>query len=185
LPTFINVNNTNIRTAVPPAVRGIGGNLFFDAASGEEVMMVAQFGDGFRVIQSITDSYVAHHGALGLIAQVHLPRGMDAAKVRDWLLARAGITECHERIVGARLMELQEDRLGDLVVASERNVVLGLTPAYHDLTALAGGLRSHGGRYEEMVPLVFSEPLNSASATRAAGDARNSDIFEFTCNGTH
>ncbi|HBJ84521.1 MAG TPA: phosphonoacetate hydrolase, partial [Verrucomicrobiales bacterium] len=137
------------------------------------------------VILPITDPYVAHHGALGSFAQVHLPPGMDAAKVRDWLLARAGITECHERKVGALLMELPEDRMGDLVVASARNVVLGRTPAYHDLTALAGALRSHGGRYEEMVPLLFSEPLNAAYATRAAGDVRNFDIFEFTCNGTH
>lgn len=149
-----------------------------------ESELVAHFGEGFRVILPITDPYVAHHGALGSFAQVHLPQGMEAAKVRDWLLARSGITECHERKVGALLMELPEDRMGDLVVASARNVVLGRTPAYHDLTALAGALRSHGGRYEEMVPLVFSEPLNAAYATRAAGDVRNFDIFEFTCNGT-
>jgi phosphonoacetate hydrolase len=116
---------------------------------------------------------------------VHLPERLDATTVRDWLLQRDGITECHERATAARLMELPEDRMGDLVVASARHVVLGRTPAYHDLTALAGPLRSHGGRYEEMVPLVFSEPLNAACATRAAGDVRNFDIFEFTCNGTH
>jgi phosphonoacetate hydrolase len=150
-----------------------------------ETELAAAFGDGFRVILPITDPYVAHHGALGSFAQVHLPPGLAAAKVRYWLLQRAGITECHERTTAARLMELPEDRMGDLVVASARNVVLGRTPAYHDLTALAGPLRSHGGRYEEMVPLVFSEPLNSAYATRAAGDVRNFDIFEFTCNGTH
>lgn len=150
-----------------------------------ESELVAQFGEGFRVILPITDPYVAHHGALGSFAQVHLPSGMEAAKVRDWLLARVGITECHERKVAALLMELPEDRMGDLVVASARNVVLGRTPPYHDLSALAGALRSHGGRYEEMVPLVFSKPLNAAYATRAGGDVRNFDIFEFTCNGTH
>jgi phosphonoacetate hydrolase len=150
-----------------------------------ETELTAAFGEGFRVILPITDPYVAHHGALGSFAQVHLPPGLDAAKVRDWLLHREGVTECHDRAIGARLMELPEDRMGDLVVASARNVVLGRTPAYHDLTALAGALRSHGGRYEEMVPLVFSEPLNAAYASRAAGDVRNFDIFEFTCNGTH
>ncbi len=150
-----------------------------------ESELVEHFGEGFRVILPITDPYVAHHGALGSFAQVHLPQGMEAGKVRDWLLARAGVTECHERATAARLMELPEDRMGDLVVASARNVVLGRTPAYHDLTALAGHLRSHGGRYEEMVPLVFSEPLNAAYATSAAGDVRNFDIFEITCNGTH
>lgn len=150
-----------------------------------ESELTAAFGEGFRVILPITDPYVAHHGALGSFAQVHLPEGMAAAQVRDWLLQRAGITECHERAVGALLMELPEDRMGDLVVASARNVVLGRTPAYHDLSALAGALRSHGGRYEEMVPLVFSAPLNAACAARAAGDVRNFDIFELTCNGTH
>jgi len=144
-----------------------------------------KFGAGFRVILPITDPYVAHHGALGSFAQVHLPSGMDATKVRDWLLQRAGVTECHERTTAARLMQLPEDRMGDLVVASGRDVVLGRTPAYHDLSALAGALRSHGGRYEEMVPLIFSEPLNAAYAARATGDVRNFDIFEFTCNGTH
>ncbi|MES2707053.1 MAG: phosphonoacetate hydrolase [Verrucomicrobiota bacterium] len=150
-----------------------------------ESELTAQFGEGFRVILPITDPYVAHHGALGSFAQVHLPEGLEAGRVRGWLLRRQGITECHERVIAARLMELPEDRMGDLVVASARNVVLGRTPAYHDLTALAGALRSHGGRYEEMVPLVFSEPLNAGYARRAAGDVRNFDIFEITCNGTH
>jgi phosphonoacetate hydrolase len=150
-----------------------------------ESELVAQFGAGFRVILPITDPYVAHHGALGSFAQVHLPAGIEPTQVRLWLLARAGITECHERALAARLMELPEDRMGDLVVASARNVVLGRTPGYHDLTALAGALRSHGGRYEEMVPLIFSEPLDPAYAASAAGDVRNFDIFEFTCNGTH
>lgn len=150
-----------------------------------ESELVEQFGEGFRVILPITDPYVVHHGALGSFAQVHLPAGMDAGKVRDWLLQRPGITECHERAIAARLMELPEDRMGDLVVASGRDVVLGRTPAYHDLSALAGALRSHGGRYEEMVPLLFSEPLNASYAALAASDVRNFDIFEFTCNGTH
>jgi len=142
------------------------------------------FGGGFRVILPITDPYVAHHGALGSFAQIHLPPTADAEVVRDWLLLREGVTECHERAVGARLMELPEDRMGDLVVASGRNVVLGRTPEHHDLTALAGSLRSHGGRYEEMVPMVLSEPLNAAHEPLAMGDVRNFDIFELTCNGT-
>lgn len=148
-----------------------------------ESELVRQFGDGFRVILPITDPYVAHHGALGSFAQVHVPTSVEPTQVRDWLLRRPGITECHERSTAARLMELPEDRMGDLVVASERHVALGRTPEYHDLTALAGPLRSHGGRYEEMVPLIFSEPLNGTYSSRVRGDVRNFDIFEITCNG--
>lgn len=148
-----------------------------------ESELTEAFGEGFRVILPITDPYVAHHGALGSFAQIHLPVGLEAGKVRDWLLRREGVVECHERAVAARLMELPEDRMGDLVVASGRDVVLGRTPAYHDLGALAGALRSHGGRYEEMVPLVFGEPLSETYAARVAGDVRNFDIFEIACNG--
>ena len=141
------------------------------------------FGPGFRVILPITDPYVAHHGALGSFAQVHLPRGLAAGPVINWLRARDGVTECLDRDTAARLMDLPPDRMGDLVVASARDVVLGRTPDYHDLKALHGALRSHGGRYEEMVPLVFSGPLSAAYAAVVAADVRNFDIFEIACNG--
>src|SRR5688572_861013 len=39
MPTFTNVNNASIVTGVPPAVHGIGGNYFYEAESGQEVMM--------------------------------------------------------------------------------------------------------------------------------------------------
>ena len=150
-----------------------------------ESELVKQFGDGFRVILPITDPYVVHHGALGSFAQVHLPTDFKGtlAEVIAFVAALPGISEVHPRDLAARLMELPPDRMGDLVVCSGRDVVLGRTPAYHDLKAIEGGLRSHGGRYEEMVPFIFSAPLKPAYAARALGDPRNFDIFEFTCNG--
>ncbi|HVY68493.1 MAG TPA: alkaline phosphatase family protein, partial [Verrucomicrobiae bacterium] len=39
MPSFTNVNNSSIVTGVPPVVHGIGGNFFYDTASGQEVMM--------------------------------------------------------------------------------------------------------------------------------------------------
>jgi phosphonoacetate hydrolase len=81
-------------------------------------------------------------------------------------------------------LEIPAEHLGDFVVISGRDVVLGRTPEYHDLSAIASGLRSHGGRYEEMVPYVFSQPLTPAYAARAAGDPRNFELFDFLCNGT-
>lgn len=150
-----------------------------------ESELTARFGAGFRVILPITDPYVAHHGALGSFAQVHLPLGFTAEleqQVIAWLLGRTGISEVLPADRAAVLMELPRDRMGDLVVASGRNVVLGRTPQYHDLKALHGGLRSHGGRYEEMVPLALSEPPTAAQWARLRGDARNFDIFDLTCN---
>lgn len=150
-----------------------------------ESELEARFGAGFRVILPITDPYVVHHGALGSFAQVHLPAGVSASDVARWLLEQPGITECHERSVAARLMQLPEDRMGDLVVASGRDVVVGRTPEHHDLSALQGPLRSHGGRYEEMVPLVLSEPPNAKAAALLRGDVRNFDLFWLTCNGSN
>ena len=100
-------------------------------------------------------------------------------------MALPGVTEVHDRDIAARKLELPADRLGELVVLSGRDVVLGRTPEYHELKAIEGGLRSHGGRYEEMVPFVISEPLKREYAVKAAGDPRNFDIFDFTVNGTH
>jgi phosphonoacetate hydrolase len=104
--------------------------------------------------------------------------------IRSWLLDLPGITEVHDRVTAANKLELPSDRIGDLVVLSGRDVVLGRTPAYHDLKAIEGGLRSHGGRYEEMVPFIFSAPLKPEYSRRAAGDPRNFDVFEFAINGT-
>jgi phosphonoacetate hydrolase len=39
MPSLTNVNNTSIVTGAPPRLHGIGGNYFFDTASGKEVMM--------------------------------------------------------------------------------------------------------------------------------------------------
>ena len=143
-----------------------------------------RFGAGFRVILPITDPYVVHHGALGSFAQVHVPEGASVPGVMEFVASLPGITEVLPRDIAARLMELPPDRMGDLVVASGKDVVIGRTPAYHDLKSLAGGLRSHGGRYEEMVPFVVSEPLKPEYLARARADVRNFDLFDFVCNGT-
>lgn len=150
-----------------------------------ETELSETFGDGVRVILPITDPYVAHHGALGSFAVVHLPDTAMTERVRLWLMAQDGITEVYDRATAACKLELPADRIGDLIVLSGRDVALGRSPAYHDLSALAGRLRSHGGRYEEMVPLLVSEPLSPLYAAKAAGDPRNFDIFDFTVNGTY
>lgn len=150
-----------------------------------EDMLEAQFGEGFRVICPITDPYVKHHGALGSYVVVHVGENQNINEIKNWLAIQPGITEVHDKATATRLLEQPEDRIGDLVVLSARDVVVGRRPQYHDLSALDGTLRSHGGRYEEMVPLVISHPLNKAYQMKASGDPRNFDVFDFTINGTH
>jgi phosphonoacetate hydrolase len=149
-----------------------------------EDLLNEKFGGKFRVILPITDPYVRHHGALGSFAVVHLPEVEQAEKIRAFLNSIVQITEVYTREEAVLKLELPGDRLGDLVVMCARNVVLGRSPAYHDLAALDAPLRSHGGRYEEMVPFIISEPLNPEYRSRANGDLRNFDLFEFLTNGT-
>ncbi len=150
-----------------------------------EDMLEAQFGEnGFRVICPITDPYVKHHGALGSYVVVHVNDKTKINEIKNWLAVQPGITEVYDRATAVRVLEQPEDRIGDLVVLSGRDVVVGRKPQYHDLSALDGTLRSHGGRYEEMVPMVISHPLNAAYKMKAARDPRNFDIFDFTVNGT-
>ena len=149
-----------------------------------EDMLEAQFGEGFRVICPITDPYVKHHGALGSYVVVHVNDKQKINEVKSWLSLQPGITEVHDKATATHLLEQPEDRTGDLVVLSARDVVVGRRPQYHDLSALDGTLRSHGGRYEEMVPLIISHPLNTAYQMKAWGDPRNFNVFDFTINGT-
>jgi phosphonoacetate hydrolase len=148
-----------------------------------ETELTKRFGQGCRVICPITDPYVVHHGALGSAANVYLPDGVDLAEVAGWILDQPCVTEVYDRETAVRKLELPSGGIGDLFVLSARNAVLGRSPEHHDLSKLEGSLRSHGGRYEEMVPLLLSEPLNDEYRARAAGDPRNFDIFDFVCNG--
>jgi len=148
-----------------------------------EELLRAEFGAGCRVICPITDPYVVHHGALGGLVMVHLDTPERAPIIADFLYRVEGITEVLPRDIAARTLELPPDRIGDLVVMGGRSVALGKNHADHDLSVLKGGLRSHGGRYEEMVPLVLSHPLTPSYLIKAQGDPRNFDVFDFACNG--
>ena len=149
-----------------------------------ETMLKKKFGSGFRVICPITDPYVKHHGALGSYVVVHVSDKSKIQEVKNWLSIQHGITEVHDQEEAVRILEQPADRTGDLVVLSGRDVVVGRTPEHHDLKALDGTLRSHGGRYEEMVPFIISHPLTKQYRMRAGGDPRNFDVFDFTINGT-
>src|SRR6185369_1568094 len=87
MPSFTNVNNASIVTGVSPAVHGIGGNFFYDATTGEEVMMnsakflrcetifpaAARAGRKVAVVtakEKLRDIFAA-----GLVGQASLPAG--------------------------------------------------------------------------------------------------------------
>jgi phosphonoacetate hydrolase len=132
-----------------------------------------------RVILPITDPYVVHHGALGSFATVYLPQGVAMADACTRLQTIRGIEVVLTRAQAAERFELPPDRIGDLVVVSERFTVIGTSAARHDLTALEVPLRSHGGISEQRVPLIVNRPLPGLDLQR---HFRNFDAFDLALN---
>ena len=132
-----------------------------------------------RVILPITDPYVAHHGALGSFATAYLPRDADLEDIVTRIRALPGIEYAEDRPAACSRFELPQDRLGDVVVVSTRNKVIGTSPKKHDLSGLDVPLRSHGGLSEQTVPLIVNRPLPRNS--RRSG-LRNFDIFDLALN---
>lgn len=131
-----------------------------------------------RVILPITDPYVVHHGALGSFATIYLPP--DAAYgVMGRLREIPGIEVVASREEAAARFELPADRIGDLVVVSERSVVLGTSVSRHDLTQLELPLRSHGGISEQRVPLIVNRCVQGLDSKRRW---RNFDAFDLALN---
>jgi phosphonoacetate hydrolase len=131
-----------------------------------------------RVILPITDPYVVHHGALGSFATIYL----DAAEreaVRARLAGLDGIDLVLPNGEACTRFELPPDRMGDLVVVSERQVVLGSSAARHDLSGLDAPLRSHGGISEQTVPLLFNR---RTAGIPGRGRLRNFDVFDVALN---
>ena len=132
-----------------------------------------------RVILPITDPYVVHHGALGSFATVYLPAEVDIAAACVRLQKVKGMEVVLTRAQAAERFELPSDRIGDLVVVSERFTVIGTSAARHDLTALEVPLRSHGGISEQRVPLIVNRPLPGLDMQRRF---RNFDAFDLALN---
>ncbi len=132
-----------------------------------------------RVILPITDPYVVHHGALGSFATVYLPHGEQADGLAERLAARRGIDGVFTRSQAAERFELPADRIGDLVVVSERSTVIGTSVARHDLSALEVPLRSHGGVTEQRVPLILNRRIGGIDRQRRW---RNFDAFDLALN---
>jgi phosphonoacetate hydrolase len=132
-----------------------------------------------RVILPITDPYVVHHGALGSFATVYLPPDLNVPSIRAKVAAIRGVESALTRAEAAQRFELPEDRIGDLVVVSERFTVIGTSASKHDLSGLDAPLRSHGGVSEQRVPLIINRRLPGLDHGRRF---RNFDAFDLALN---
>ena len=131
-----------------------------------------------RVVLPITDPYVLHHGALGACATAYLVEPATAAAIAKRLNSVAGVDLALVGEEACRRFNLPTDRVGDIVVFSDGDHVIGTRPSEHDLSALDAPLRSHGGRAEQEVPMFANRPLPSGSRGR-----QNYDAFDVALNG--
>lgn len=148
-----------------------------------EELLRTTLGSSVTVICPITDPYPGHHASLGSAVMVYLEDKTGVAPVAEHIRSFQGVEAVLEGENAARELELPPDRIGDLIVFAEKDYVIGKDRDYHDLTALKGPLRSHGGRGEQIVPFIVSEPLSETYVDATERDLRNYDIFDFCCNG--
>jgi len=132
-----------------------------------------------RVILPITDPYVVHHGALGSFATVYLPDGANIEQLKSELSAIDGIEQVYDNAQGCAQFELANDRMGDLILVSKQDTVIGTTADRHDLSGLEVPLRSHGGVTEQRVPLIVSQRVSNLDTGH---QLRNFDIFNVALN---
>ncbi len=149
-------------------------------------MLNARCGPGkTRVICPITDPYVAHHGALGSCVRVYCP-GADRAAVRAVIADLPGVEAVYDKPTACEQFLLPPDREADLFVLGDQHTAIGAAERDHDLSGLGDTpLRSHGGRAEQVVPFILSEPVSAAYHKRAATvRPRNFELFDYALNGT-
>ena len=132
-----------------------------------------------RVILPITDPYVVHHGALGSYATVYLPDEADIESLKSQLQDIPGIDLVYDNREGCERFELAPDRMGDLILVSSQDTVIGTTASRHDLSGLDVPLRSHGGLTEQVVPLIVSQPV---SGLDRGHQLHNYDAFDVALN---
>jgi phosphonoacetate hydrolase len=91
-----------------------------------------------------------------------------------------GVEGVLDRSAAVDAFELPGDRIGDLIVLADAGTVLGKSADAHDLSALHGTLRSHGGLHERSVPLIVTHKLRE-DALRGR-DLRNRDLHDLLLN---
>lgn len=148
-----------------------------------ESILLQQGLSDVRVILPITDPYVVHHGALGSYATIYLPPGQIDQAIAI-LRCIDGIELALSRQEAASRFHLPPSRIGDLVVLTDKDTVLGRRPEWHDLSVIQSGLRSHGGLHEQQVPFIINRRVKEDYKQRLeSGESNNYDLFDFLFNG--
>ena len=103
-----------------------------------------------QAVPVIKDLYVVHHSNLGGCIYVHLEDPSSMQEAIGVLRETDGVEGVFAREDAAERFSLMPERLGDLLVTADADVVFG-DPAE---VSLPPGLRSHGSAHETRVPII-------------------------------
>lgn len=117
-----------------------------------EPELIKLFGPGFKVISpdflpGVDQSYLSH----GVF--IYLPSLQPSDLIAQWLLEQVAIEAVYDRRMAVNLLHFPPSRTPDLVVFTKYGYTFG-----SNVTISSEGLPiyGHGGRYEEMVPIVLN-----------------------------
>ena len=113
---------------------------------------LSKYGIRSNPVPIIKDRYTAHHSNLGGCIFIYLdPEQQDKADEAVRVLQEtSGVDEALSREDAARRLRLSYDRIGDIVVTGEADVVFG-DP---DEAQIPPRLRSHASAHEQDIPLL-------------------------------
>ncbi len=138
--------------------------------------LLASGGIESEVVPIIRDRYVVHHQNLGGAGYVYLENVDQLQDAYALLSETSGVEEIFRRSEAAREFNLYADRIGDIFLLGEQNVVFGdLGGPLEDKV----NIRSHGSRHEATVPiLAYGGQNTDPSAYRRSMDLTRNFIWD-------
>jgi len=141
------------------------------------VRVLADAGIATHGVPLIRDGLYAHHRDLGGALYLYFDDPAAASDARRLLEGTPGIDEVVPN-AEARRDHLPPERVGDLICWGARDVALGVW-ADEPPARPESGLRSHGSKHEQRIPMVVAGPgVRAGSALRGA---RTVDLMPTLC----
>jgi phosphonoacetate hydrolase len=103
-------------------------------------------------LSPVADRLVEHHQGHGGVCYLYVNDPSEREAVARFLKTVSGIEEVLPREQAAVRYRLPSERIGDLVVAADRDTVFGSLSSPAE--TLGSGYRNHGSHHEERIPLL-------------------------------
>jgi len=107
-------------------------------------------------LSPVADRLLKHHSGYGGAAYVYLEEHANRDSVMEFIAGIPGVEECLPRELAAQRYHLMAERIGDIVIAADRETVFGTLDG--NSRELPEGYRNHGSHHEDVIPLIAWGP---------------------------